>query len=98
MRMPKEFHIFASDFESRFLVKGAGRLTQEFPSLVDATRHVRLQLGATGGSIAVYDGNHVNRIPVRPGSTPPPLNQPGTGVLKRILLVDDESGFTRLVK
>jgi hypothetical protein len=65
--MHREFHIFASDFERRFLLKGfGGARDQEFASLFAAARYARAQLKSGAGTVVVYDGRIVNRIPVYP--------------------------------
>jgi hypothetical protein len=67
--MNREFHIFASDFDTRFTIKGIkGRAPREFPSLFEAARHARGVSGNEDGFVVIYDqtGKAVNRIPLRP--------------------------------
>jgi len=69
--MNREFHIFASHFDTRFTLKGMnGREPREFRSLFEATRHARGESPHDDGCVVIYDqsGKVVNRIPfhVRP--------------------------------
>jgi hypothetical protein len=64
--MRREFHIFASESEARFVMKGVGEgYPREFSSLFEATRHARTQPGCDGGLVVIYDRDDkaVNRIP-----------------------------------
>jgi len=66
--MSREFHIFVSEADGRFLVKSIGEgYPREFPSLFEATRHARMHSGSAGGLMVIYDEdeNAVNRIPFR---------------------------------
>jgi len=62
----REFHIFASDFERRFTMKGMpGTPPLEFSSLFEATRHARATSCGGDGFVVIYGerGQTVNRIP-----------------------------------
>ena len=64
--MIREFHIFASDFDTRFTMKGSpGTPLQEFSSLFEAARHARTASGSEDGFVMIYGegGQAVNRIP-----------------------------------
>ena len=66
MAMNKEFHIFASHFDTRFVMKAMGDgYPQEFRSLFEAARFARTQPDCEGGLMVIHDedGRFVNRIP-----------------------------------
>ncbi len=66
--MNQEFHIFASDFDTRFTIQGRnGRAPKEFRSLFAAARHARKVSENDDGFVVIYDqtGKIVNRIPFR---------------------------------
>lgn len=65
--MSRDFHIFASQSDTHFVIKGAGEgYPRAFSSLVDATRHARTQSRGEAGMVVIYneDGAGVNRIPL----------------------------------
>jgi hypothetical protein len=67
----KEFHIFASHFDTRFtMTETPGAPPQVFSSLFEAARHARTASGSADGFVMIYGegGQGVNRIPfyVRP--------------------------------
>ncbi len=65
--MSSEFHIFASDGDRVFTVKQAGLYgSRVFPSLAEATRHLREYTKGTRGMVVIHDdeGSAVNRIPL----------------------------------
>lgn len=65
--MHREFHIFVSDFDTRFTIKGCPETpTREFSSLVEAVRHARAVSAGSDGFVAIYPegGQPVNRIPL----------------------------------
>jgi len=66
--MNTEFHIFASDYDTRFTIKRAAEedATQVvFSSLFEAARHARTTSGSEDGVVVIYGeaGENVNRIP-----------------------------------
>lgn len=63
--MNREFHIFASRADTRFIVKGDG-YPREFRSLFEAARHARSIAGNDGGLLVIHDEENsgVNRIPL----------------------------------
>ena len=64
--MKREFHIFASRMEGRFVMKSVGEgYPREFTSLFEAARHARTLPDCEGGLVIIYDeeGKAVNRIP-----------------------------------
>jgi hypothetical protein len=65
--MNSEFHIFFCEGKSAVTMQQAGlNGTWAFPSLSDATRHLRNRLGGQGGLVVIHNGNEepANRIPV----------------------------------
>lgn len=71
--MSSEFHIFASDGDRVFTVKQVGLYgSRVFPSLAEATRHLRDHTKERGGVVVIHDdeGNAVNRIPLPAGVSP----------------------------
>jgi hypothetical protein len=67
--MTREFHIVASDSETRFTLKGTpGTSPEEFSSLFEAARHARTASGGEDGFVMIYGegGLSVNRIPLHP--------------------------------
>ena len=70
--MSTEFHIFLSDEDRVFTVKQAGADgSRIFPSLVEATRHLRDYTKERGGMVVIHDGegNPANRIPLPAGTS-----------------------------
>ncbi len=69
--MSSEFHIFFCEGESSVQVQqtGFGDI-RRFPSLGDATRHLRNCLNGRGGLVVIHNGNEerVNRIPLYSGT------------------------------
>ena len=69
--MSNEFHIFAKNFNSRFVVKRFGEIHGvEFPSLFAAARHAR-SCAASGSDCVVIHNEFqkaLNRIPFHVGS------------------------------
>ena len=68
VEMKREFHIFASRSDTRFVMKGVGEgFPREFDSLFEAALHARNLPGCDGGMMVIYsdDGHMVNRIPFR---------------------------------
>ena len=66
--MSKEFHIFAKNFDSRFIVKRFGDVHgTEFLSLFEAARHARSQALSSDGYVVIHneDRKEWNRIPFR---------------------------------
>jgi len=64
--MHKEFHIFASHFDTRFTMTGIpGTPPLVFSSLFEATRHARTAADSDDGFVMIYGegGQAVNRIP-----------------------------------
>jgi len=64
--MHKEFHIFASHFDTRFTMTGIpGTPPQVFSSLFAAARHARTLSGSDDGFVMIYgEGREAaNRIP-----------------------------------
>ena len=64
--MNREFHIFASDFDTRFTMKETPEdSTHVFSSLFEAARHARSASGSDEGVVVIYGetGENVNRIP-----------------------------------
>ncbi|MEP6672491.1 MAG: hypothetical protein ABJF10_25230 [Chthoniobacter sp.] len=64
--MNREFHIFASDFDTQFTMKGTPEDSgQVFSSLFEAARHARSASGSDAGEVVIYGGagETVNRIP-----------------------------------
>jgi hypothetical protein len=64
--MNREFHIFASDLDTRFTIKGTlGAAPKVFSSLVEAARHARTGSGSEEGFVVIHGamGEAVNRIP-----------------------------------
>lgn len=62
----REFHIFASHFDTCFTMKGIpGGDPLVFSSLFEAARHARTTSGSDDGFVLIYGegGQAVNRIP-----------------------------------
>jgi hypothetical protein len=66
--MPSDIHIFASAGEQTFTVRHPGfEEAREFPSLGDATLHLRNLARENSDWIVIHDGEgHSNRIPLHP--------------------------------
>lgn len=65
--MSPEFHIFFSEGETAVNVRQTGFPDdREFPSLGEATHHLRHCMHGRGGLVVIHNGNEerVNRIPL----------------------------------
>ena len=60
-----DFHVFFSEKETDVIVRQTGvEETHIFPSLWEATRHVRGFIAERGGYVTVHEGGRQNRIPI----------------------------------
>jgi hypothetical protein len=65
--MNREFHIFTSNFDTCFVMKGTGKgYPKKFQSLFEATRHARTQPDSKDGMVVIHDESRrvVNSIPL----------------------------------